>query len=633
MSAPFDGTAETLETPFDGVTSVENAMTTVVASIPPQRTQWDTSNIVSGTSLTPANVGGGFPQTFRSDQIPWSDGAGPMWPNLLPLLNSGTTRIEASNVYGELVNANIDVGNLVGGVIATSHLPTAPTYSAVTVTGTLTSSNVSAQFLHGALSYASLTGAPTSLTAFANDGSDRYAHMTDLTSAIAPGSIPWVDVLVSSNVEIQALNINQPFYSYSNFVNVNWYQHGLLNGLPPSSSPLYYPTGSITINTTSSVGNPNLSQNYVTSYVKLLTDTGVLAQNLAGQILLSALPNFLQPTITYDVTNYFKDATPLNQRTLTSTSDISAYFHAEFPSTTDAVILSTLGLDPYLGFDQITSINVFNETVTSTATSNMRFSLGNKAHPLSNVATDYLTTAFDANVNGNLDVIGSATVKGNLTVNGTISGTLSGSTSSSSTSSSDSAAMALGALGTLFGLGGAFTSIFGGKATGAGNGAAGPQGEQGPQGAQGPPGPPGQIINTNTGAPQKTLQELLNSEYAYFASNVNVLITDYNGNPANVKNLLGVIVGALKVAGDPASINYRMNRNERVNWYNCAEISSSMIDILERTAKAGGFQLVNQNVPPASSTAGLEGPASLLPNVDTTASVEDVDPLFPSDGN
>jgi len=156
MSVAFDGTAETLETPFDGVTSVDNMITSVVAAIPPQRTTWDTSNIVSGTSLTPANVGG--TGVFREDQIPWSQGASSMWPNLLPLVNSSGTRIEASNVYGELANATLDVSHLTGGVINTSHLPTAPTYSTVTVTGYLTANSVSAVYLSGTIDAQNLTG-------------------------------------------------------------------------------------------------------------------------------------------------------------------------------------------------------------------------------------------------------------------------------------------------------------------------------------------------------------------------------------------------------------------------------------------------------------------------------------------
>ena len=59
MAASFDGTASTLETPFDNVTNEAHASAAVkaqIAKIPPQQTEWDTSNIVSGTSLTPANV-------------------------------------------------------------------------------------------------------------------------------------------------------------------------------------------------------------------------------------------------------------------------------------------------------------------------------------------------------------------------------------------------------------------------------------------------------------------------------------------------------------------------------------------------------------------------------------------------
>ena len=124
--ASFDGIDRSAEIPFDNVQVQENVTNNVLNTfLLQQRTQWDTSNIVSGETLTATNVQG--PGVFRNDQIPWSLAPGDVITSLVvPYISSGEVRVPGSNIYGPIADttATLDVSHLTGGLIDLSHLPT-----------------------------------------------------------------------------------------------------------------------------------------------------------------------------------------------------------------------------------------------------------------------------------------------------------------------------------------------------------------------------------------------------------------------------------------------------------------------------------------------------------------------------
>ena len=124
--ASFDGIDRSAEIPFDNVQVQEHVTNNVLNTfLLKQRTQWDTSNIVSGETLTATNVQG--PGVFRNDQIPWSLAPGDVITSLVvPYISSGEVRVPGSNIYGPIsdTTATLDVSHLTGGVIDSSHLPT-----------------------------------------------------------------------------------------------------------------------------------------------------------------------------------------------------------------------------------------------------------------------------------------------------------------------------------------------------------------------------------------------------------------------------------------------------------------------------------------------------------------------------
>ena len=98
--ASFDGIDRSAEIPFDNVQVQEHVTNNVLNTfLLKQRTQWDTSNIVSGETLTATNVQG--PGVFRNDQIPWSLAPGDVITSLVvPYISSGEVRVPGKNIYG-----------------------------------------------------------------------------------------------------------------------------------------------------------------------------------------------------------------------------------------------------------------------------------------------------------------------------------------------------------------------------------------------------------------------------------------------------------------------------------------------------------------------------------------------------
>ena len=565
MAASFDGTASTLETPFDNVTSESHAAAAVqsqISKIPPQQTQWDTSNIVSGPSLTPSMVGGGFPETFRSDQIPWSTGSSTWLPILAPLISTSTaaqpTYVAASNVYGGLSNAYLDTSHLFGNI------------PAPTVFGALTNATID---------YASVTNPPS-------------------TGAIT-----------NTTQSISFFNVNQPNYYSSNYLN-DEYQVNFLYQTHTIAPPTGYGFMNAVVNYTSNVGVADMVHEYVNySSVKILQNTGIEADKLIGRIALEALPHFLTPIISYDVTSTSSveqgnnitlqdPITPAGAQTFEMDAEIRRLYGPSF--ATDEMITDSINSQiatvagyrgttypPITDFTDLTSLTVYNIRHRTVTTSNMRYSLAG----LKNFQSDTITSS-NAIVVGNLSA---ATI--------TCGGVSLGGSSGSSGGAGGAADTAMSVLGMLFGAAGAATgaaAYFGGKAVGT----AGVPGVPGPVG---PPGPAG------IAGPLPTLRELLDAvdAAAYFAERVNALIDDYQGGPGITQNILQYILNCL----DPDA--YQLNIPDHA----LRVIPKLMQEIIARSANAAGLQLVNNaaNIipPPVDPLAVVDrGLAYILPNLD-----------------
>ena len=649
MAASFDGTAATLETPFDGVTVETHSITAAIKShvaqerttwdtsnivsgdtlaasnvrgtghflveqIPweGQRTTWDTSNIVSGDTLTPGNVGG--TGQFRVDQIPWSSGAPTMWPSIIPFMNTASDsplhHIAASNVYGGLSNAYLDVTRLFGTApINATLLPTSPNYVNVGVSSTLTASNVEAQRLHGALDYSYLENTPTSLTQFANNGTDKYAHLSDVAAQITL-TLPWSDLPVFQQT-YECVDVNQPKYSYSNFTKDEWIFNATIEGWTPLFTTAKL--GIETANHTDVSGHANMASYKVHPTFEVLPGTGVYASNLAGQLSYTTLPAFLQPTITYDVKPR-THVTTLTGRTLTTQAAIVAELRVEFPGLTDDELCTALGITDLM---YIKSMQAETTTDTTTESSNMRFSLTG----FKSLQSDYI---YSSNIVVTGDISATGAIRGHSIVS---DGTAISGGGSSGSSGANGGEIAMSVLGMIFGGIGAFTGL---KALLGGSGKL-----------------PDNVVNNDnrttnnnynvtcnvsTNTKQKTLAELIDDNQEIFSSNVNVLVRNYTDSGHFTSNLFKNIIDTLDAANMPFRLH--MNEAQRNSLYLAKTNSYMLTDIIERSVKAAGLQLVDNAATTVADVVveGLELPDRMyiLPaGPEGYAPIPDLDPMIP----
>ena len=513
--------------------------------------RFDASNISTGV--------------LRSDQIPWPSGS--------------ILHVEASNVYGDLSNAYLDVSHLIGSIPASQ------------VTGTLTNASID---------FGKISNPPS-------------------TS----------DIVVSTQ-NINFLNTNQvPYYS-SNYL-IDEYQE---------SFKCWGNTINRTITNTVyeyrlTLGVPEMAHNY-TNYtgVKILENVGVEADKLVGKIAAAALPSFLTPIISYDVTSDVPAPAQGPSRTLRNTiaangwqtyemtDEFRKLYNPSFP-TDDAIvadlntqIASAAGYDnkdyqPITDLTDVQSLTVHSTVRKSVLTSNMRFSLAG-----------FKNFQADAIVSSNISVKGDVNVTGNLSATSIVCGgvTLGGSSGSSSSSSGGDTAM--GVLGMIFGAFGAVAGgvgYFGSKAAGA----VGPPGANGLPGVMGPPGPAGPAL------PQLTLREMIDAAEGYFNDKVNLLINNYAGGPDNAENVLKYILRCLSPedrANVPAGGLYG-DRDAVALWLKNRRIAGLMGDIVERAVQAAGLQLVQNplDIPPVPVDGAAiadvvdvaaRGIAYILPNMD-----------------
>ena len=569
MAASFDGTPSTLETPFDNETHETIAIKQQIAKIPPQQTEWDTSNIVSGTSLAPSNVGGGYPNTFRVDQIPWSLGEGTWWPLIAPLISTSPEarpdHVEASNVYGGLSNAYLETTHLVG------------TIPAAQVSGSLTNASID---------YSRVTNPPTTIPA-----EQVYGYLTNASIDYSKVTNPPAtsDILTTAQ-NISFLNTNQlPYYSSNYFID-EW----------QDSFKCFTNTINTTISNTVyayrlTLGAPDMAYNF-TSYagVKILQNTGIEADKLVGKIAAAALPNFLTPIITYDVTSNVPAPAQGNSRTLIDTMTNQGYQTYEMDDefrklygptfSTDQSIIDSLNLQilttngykntnyPFVtDFSDVQSLTVHNTVRKSVFTSNMRFSLAG-----------FKNFQADAVVSSNVNVHGDVNVTGNLAATTIVCGGVKLGASSGASSSSSGGDTAISVLGMIFGAVGAaagVTAYLGSK----GAGAVGPPGADGLPGVMGPPGPAGVPL------PMPTLRELIDAALDVFKAQVNIVLNDYLGGDGLTENILKLIINAFE---ETYRKPLRMAGKVLDLWNQRRGITDLIIDIVTRCVQSAQLQAV-----------------------------------------
>ena len=367
---------------------------------------------------------------------------------------------DAGYLTHEAPITSLDVGLLSGGVINVTHLPSSPSYTNASVSLTLTSSNVAAERLHGALDYGYLEYAPTSLTQFLNDGTDQYTHTSEVAAKIKD-KLPWADQTVPS-YSYAVLDIAQPKYSYSNFTkNERMFNAALYD----SPTILIAKIETEVVNHTDISGHANMASIHVAPTFKVLPDTGVYASNLSGQLTLNSLPSFLQPTITYDVTR--SEVPTFSARTLTSHAAIRAELLIAFPGLTDEQLCTALGITDLI---YITSLQAETLTLTTTESSNMRYSLsGFKSLKSDNMYSSNLV------VTGPITATG-LTINGDSTFHGTITGDniqLSDGTTLKKIATDASAGAALGGVAVAGGVIGALGALATGMASATGGASGG----------------------------------------------------------------------------------------------------------------------------------------------------------------
>lgn len=586
--ASFDGLDRSMEIPFDNVQSQENAINKATATFLsrqrtqwdtsnivsghtlaasnvqgaglfrddqiPWRTLWDTSNIVSGETLTPANVQG--EGVFRNDQIPWSGAPGDVMANIVaPYVASGTIRVPGSNVYGPLGDptTTLDVAQLTGGVIDSSHLPTTLDVSHLTG-GVISSTHLPTA---PTIFYTDVSGTPTSLEAFLNPGlvGDRYARLSDVTTRI--------DVINTAfnttNATNSCLNIEISSYDFAS-CNVNaTFDFGAFGSVTDLKYNYVYANTS----TITPPGIGPLTTNNLTNAYLLLTNVGVHGSNIHDKIKLENLPTFLTPTISYDVTS---NVTPLH-------TDLGIINHY----TDGAGTINTLWDDTWP--DAANSVHKTRDQTKVHVTSNMRFSLGG----FSNLGTDYLratkSVIADSAAITNGVSAGSMLVSGDINCSGTITGNsikTSSGTDLANVKNETDTALALAVVSTTVSAGGiiGLGLLFGGIiklptgwVDGGGSGGSG-----------------------GSSTPQKTLAQLIAADPTTFTDKVNIVIKNYLTNEDNVVGFLNYIQKSLNLVGKPRGIFSNAS----------PAVGEKMLEILNKTAQSANMGMVEN---PAVSAA------------------------------
>ena len=370
-------------------------------------------------------------------------------------------------------------------------------------------------------------------------------------------------------------------------------------------------------------GEPDMSNKHIIKDINVLSNIGVYGSNIYGSIQLTALPNFLQPLVTYDVSHKVETISSV-RRDLTNPTEIKAEIMAiAGEGYSEADIMGALGIVDW------TEITHWPRTINETRnidSSNMRFSLNG----FKNLGSDTITSSnilakdlFSSNVRSvSLGVSGTVNVNGDIKCDGTITAKYVKSTSGDdlgAAQNTSETALAFGVLGSIAGIVGAgagFAALFGGtlsmpKAIGDffkdlfGGG-----GDNKP--------PPLKDENGNTA---KTLRQLIMEDKVsgnpIFTSEVNAVIKNYLTNEDNVVNLFEYVLDGLNPNDKPTHGGVRYfehlpGQMGQPRTHKGTRVGKAFMEVVNRAGKVAGFQLIENPGVASAIDASLAARAATI---------------------